>query len=197
MATGNCGLSDRKASHKAFGHGEHALDNHPHACRIGVNHVGEIEFRVTGDAIEKERIERHAMFLCEARIDRVKRLGIGFAIVARRQHAREQDRNVARLQPRDDLIERILGDLGIKPAQGVIRAKLDNHAIRAIGDGPIEALEASGGGIPRDTGILDRDIETLRAQRLFENTRESIRPRQQVACRQAVSECHEAEGPRL
>ena len=62
-----------------------------------MNAVGLVERRVTGDALQQERDEAHLVSLREIAIDLAKRRRVIEAVVRRRFHPREDDRDVARL----------------------------------------------------------------------------------------------------
>ena len=77
------------------------IDVHSFSGRMDA--VGLVELCIGSDAVKEERIERHAEFFRQIRIDRIEARSVVGAIVRRRQHAAQQHRDLARLQPRQDV----------------------------------------------------------------------------------------------
>ncbi len=138
--------------------------------------------------VEEKRVERHAIFLCQLRIDRVELGGIVLAHVGRGHHAGKNDRNAALLQARQHLIEVLFGNVGFDTAQRVIRSQFKDDQIGAIGDGPIDARKPARGRVARHARILDRNLDTLVVECLFKLLRKGGIGRQQIARHEAVAE---------
>lgn len=171
---------------------QHAGDDDVDTLRQRVDAVGLVELHVAGDAVEKERIERHAILLRQRRIDGVEALLVGRPHVRRRQHSGEQHRDAACLQPRQRVVERLLGDRRIEPAQRVIGAELEDHALRAVGDRPVEAGEPGGRGVAGNPCILNQNIVSAGLERGFQFRRKGLVCRQSEPRGEAVAKGDEA-----
>src|SRR5690606_29950934 len=85
----------------------------------------------------------------------------------------------------------------VYPAECVIRAKLDDRRVGILRKSPVEALQASRGGVAGDTGVDHLDGISLVAQGLFELCWKCFAGLQSIAGRQAVPEGNDANGTRL
>jgi hypothetical protein len=92
------------------------------------------------------------------------------------------------LQPGDHRVEVTFGDLRRHAAQHVVGAEFQDDEIGILRYGPIETREPAARRIPRNAGIHDHDIVTLRPHGLLELFRKALAGIQTVSSHQAVSE---------
>jgi hypothetical protein len=71
--------------------------------------------------------------------------------------------------------------LRIQPAQPVVGAEFDDRRISAIGQHPVQARPATGGGIARHRPVDDRDRLALPGQGVLQARLKPIRPWQSEA----------------
>ena len=117
------------------------------------------------------------------------------AHVARRQHAGDEHRDMARLEPLEHRLERAAGQLGIDPSQGVVGAELEDHGLGAVGDRPVEPREAAGGGVARHSGIGDLRRDALGGERPLELCRKRRIDGKAVAGGERVAEGDDPQRP--
>lgn len=159
-----------------------------------MNAVSLIEAGFRRDAIEEEGIKQRIVAISEIRIDGVERVGVFGPEIARRQHAGEQNRQVAVVhQARQQLVESIAGDRRIDGAQCIVGAELDNHCIGVAVDRPIDAGETVAGGIAGDTAVDHDNVMTTSLKRLFELGRKRITLIDAETSRQTVAERDDLE----
>src|SRR6185369_9861282 len=94
--------------------------------RGGMNTVGLVQLGIGGNPVQEEGIQRHAVLGGDVGIYRVEFRCVVAAVIGRRHHAAEHDGDAARLQPLDDVGQRLTGDRGIDAAQGVVGTELDD-----------------------------------------------------------------------
>ena len=111
-----------------------------------------------GDILQEEGVECHLMAGGEFGIKSIELAIIGAAEIARGAHAGEEDGDFGRFEPADDGVEILPGLFRWQGAQGVVGAKFENHQVRLVGQGPVEAGEAAGAGIAGDAGIDDAHV---------------------------------------
>src|SRR5215203_6530812 len=160
-------ISGLQAGEEGLDRRQDALDDALDPLGGRVQPVRQVEDAVAGDAVEEERVEHEAVLLGEVRVDRVEAVAVGAAEVALGIHAGEHDRDAAGLEPRHDGLERLARDLRIDAAQHVVRAELDDHAVGAVGDRPVEPFETPCGRIAGDR----------------KSTRLKLQSRQYLVCR--------------
>src|SRR5260370_17978165 len=88
-----------------------------------VQAVRLVEASFGGDALQKKRIECHSKGFCQLRVDRVETRRIVTSIIWRRNHPAQEDRDLARRQPRQNVRQRGAGDSGIDAPQGILGAE--------------------------------------------------------------------------
>jgi len=152
------------------------------------------EFLIDRDAFQKERIEDRIVFGGKLGKDRIESAHIVRTEVARRKHAAKQDRDTARFQPLQDIVQRRADDIRIDAAQGIVGAELENHRLSAFGHRPIEARQPARGGIAGDAGIRDGDLEPLGFERLFELRGKGLIYRQPKTGAERIAERHDPDG---
>jgi hypothetical protein len=143
---------------------------------------------VRGNPLQKKRIKRCSIFRGKIRVNLIESALIVFAKARRSLHSRDQDFDFARGEPIHDLREHFSGLVRVQPAQHVIGAELQDHAIRPVGQGPIEACETVGRCVAGNASVDDRDIIAGLPQSFFENRGKALIGRQEVARREAVAE---------
>ena len=173
-------------------HRQEALHHAVDALGVGVHAVGQQQARLGGDAVEEERIERQAVGLGQARIDRVELRSIISAEIRRGEHAGQHDRDAALAQALDHRDEVLLRHLGADAAQHVVGAELEDDDPRVVGHRPVEAGQAAARRVAGNPGIGDQNIVTARLQRRFELLREGLARRKLVSGHQAVAEADDA-----
>lgn len=139
-----------------------ALDDDADALGIGVDAVGLVQLRPGGDPVEEERVEEGAVLRGELRIDRVEGGAVVLAEIGRSAHAGKQHGQLPPGEAGEDLIERFAGDPGVDATEGVVGAKLDDHRIGVVGEGPVETGEAVARRVARHAGVDDGDVVTAR-----------------------------------
>ena len=137
--------------------------------------------------------KRHVACLGEGRISGIERLGIALPHIWWRHHAEQHHGNTALLEPCDHRVEVPGGGRGIEPAQGIICAELQQHAIGAVGNGPVQSRQPVRGRVAGDGTIGDRHIDTGLFQCGFELGRIGIARGQFIARHQAVAESHDLQ----
>ena len=156
--------------------------------RVGMDAVILVEGRIGGDAVEEERIEGDPMAGGNGAVDAVECSAVFGAQIRRRLHADNQDRHPRRFQSADDGIQiRRRGDR-VEPPQSVVGAQFDDRRVGLVGEGPVKACQAAGGGIAGNPGVDDPNRLAGGAQRCLETGREGVWARQAVTRRQAVAE---------
>ena len=89
---------------------------------------------------------------------------------------------------------RLAGHGRVEPAQHVVGAEFDDHAVGAVGHRPVEPVEPAGGGVAGDARIDDLDTASPSARSACSSTvGKAALGRQVVAGRQAVAERHERD----
>ncbi len=123
--------------------------------------VGLVELGVGRHAGQEKGIKDDRVTRRKRGVDGVEFARVVGTQVAHGLHPGQENGNVARGEPVEDLIERGLGDLGIDAAQHVVGAQLDDHCVGARGHGPVEPRETAACGVARYPGIRDVDSDAL------------------------------------
>ncbi len=165
------------------------------ARRRRMQPIGQIEFGIARYAIEKERIQIDPIGCGQRRKDAIEVPHIVRTHVARRIHAGEQDGDMAFLQLAQDGIERCLGQLGVKPAQGVIAAQFEYHRFGTLGHRPVKPIEPAGRGIAGHPGIGHGHRDALGFERLRQLGRERRLGRQTVTGAERIAQHHHFHRP--
>jgi putative ABC transport system ATP-binding protein len=173
------------------------LDDGGDTFSVGMNPVRLHHAVGQSRAFEKKRIKDHVVACGEIGIDRAEILDIVLAQIARRLHAREQDREALRLKLLEDGRKCPFRPLGRKPLERIVAAEFDDDRARIFGKRPVQPLERGRSGVAGNAGIHHRDIVSARLQRRFKLRRERLILRQAESRGQTVAERDDHLRPRL
>jgi len=168
--------------------GKDSFDDDGYALRVGMDTVGLVEGGVPDHSVEKKGVEGDVMFAGEAGVDGVEAVIIVGTEVARGAHADEHGGHAFLFQPGEDGVEVGGGFVRRKATQGIIGAQFDDDQLRIVGEGPVQTCQATGGGIARDPGVGDVDIEPMSSQRAFQLRRKGFGGGQTQAGGETVAE---------
>jgi len=158
---------------------------------VGVDAVGQVEVRVTGDAFEHERNEQGAMAGGDAWEDGGK-LGLVLGThVGRGEHAGDDELGVRALAADggEDGVEVILGGGGGQAAEGIVAAEGDHEDIDRLAENPCGAAAAAGGGVAADTGIDNAPGKALGAEAVLEEGEPALGAIEPVGSGEGIAEC--------
>src|SRR6185295_17650063 len=110
-----------------------------HAFSGRMDAVGQVQTTVSRYAFEKKRNENQTVLPGEVRIYHVESCHILLPEITRSVHARKQDLDIARFQPRNDLFEIFPRGRGRNATERIVRAEFENDGLRSLRHRPIKA----------------------------------------------------------
>ncbi len=168
--------------------GKDSSDDNGYTLTVGMDTVGLVEGGVADHTVEKKGVEGNVMFAGQAGVDGVEAVIIVGAEVARGAHADKHGGHAFLFKPGEDGVEVGGGFVRRKATQSIIGAQFDDDQLRIVGEGPVQTGQATGGGIARDSGVGDVDIEPLAAQRRLQLRRKGLGGGQTQAGGETVAE---------
>ena len=163
-------------------------------ARLGWRPSPSVNAGSLGDAVEEERIERHAEFLRQFGVDRVEAALVVVAVVRRGAHAGEQGRQMRVARLGEDLRQRRLrSPPGRAPRSMSLAPSSTMIASASCGTLQSKRARPSAAVSPETPALTDLDVPTLGFQRLRQHVGKRLSRRQAVAGGEAVAERHQLQ----
>src|SRR6056297_3461911 len=173
----------------------HGLDDQCHALRVRVNAI-RLKVALDGpcpvgegrDAGEEVRKVECLVSVRQFGIHRVERRLELRAVVRRRLHADEQNRQVPLPGDLQNAFEACAARRRIETAQKIVAAEGDDHAVDGLVERPLDPGEPAGGGVAGHTGIAQFDLGTVILEPARHLRHESLGRPDPVALSETVAE---------
>lgn len=152
------------------------------------------KFTLVAEAIEQKRHQLETVAFGQLRVNILKLLRVGYAIIGRQLHPGQQDRGFASLACFNNRFKVVTYGVDRCSTQSVIAAKLENDDIRTMRFKRLFNSGASARSGFTAHARIDQARLRLSLQPSFQQTDPSRILRQAIAGRQTVAEYHNSSG---
>ena len=160
----------------------------PLPFRIRVDTVFQVQLLLSCHALEKERDERQALLLREAREETAEPLLVLRSVAGRNQHSAEEDARSGLARFRDDPPEVPLGLVERESPEAVVGAQGENDDVRLLREDPLRPPEPAGRRVARDPRVHHADRPAPLRELLRHDGRKRLVDRKAEPRRQAVAQ---------